>query len=421
MLTWLPVYPAPPRSDPRRVVDPKEQIRQLVGAALAAALAQHSADAVVAALARALQANRAPRVKCAVMEFFAAAAPALLPLLVGSALGALLRGVLQLAVDKHPDIRRAAADAVASAYLCSSCDGGGGANGAQAVLAAMQCLPPADLLGVQRAIGPTIQQRSQEAAGSQLDQQAVAPARSQQHPGSLSSSQKNSDGVRPIAQQQQHLSSEQTEGAMTSRSQLSSAGHVASPSPAAELLQPQPQQFTPAPPSPFVLQLPASPLPPPPAGAEQRSLDLALAAQQQQLPSVRQGTSGFAAAGSRGEGPLLPFSDEAAGQLHRLLVQLQGGPSCEALQGLSRLASAVPAPIWVSCFDQVSEWGRGGQSALRCPDDTIAGRNVPLASSRSRPDILPLLPRHADHGSCLLRLGQLLPHCAAGVSNHSGS
>ena len=30
MLTWLPVYPAPPRSDPRRVVDPKEQIRQLV-------------------------------------------------------------------------------------------------------------------------------------------------------------------------------------------------------------------------------------------------------------------------------------------------------------------------------------------------------------------------------------------------------
>ena len=50
---------------------------------------------------------------------------------------------------------------------------------------------------------------------------------------------------------------------------------------------------------------------------------------------------------------LAPFDDIMEGQLRRLLSQLQGGPSAEAFQGLSRLAHVLPGGAWAPHFSQV--------------------------------------------------------------------
>lgn len=50
---------------------------------------------------------------------------------------------------------------------------------------------------------------------------------------------------------------------------------------------------------------------------------------------------------------LAPFDDIMEGQLCRLLAQLEGGPSAEAFQGLSRLAHVLPPSAWAPHFGQV--------------------------------------------------------------------
>lgn len=354
----LPTRPSTPSTLHRRVVDPKEQIRQLVCACLAAVLQQHSADAIVAALGRSLAANRAPRVKCAVMDYFAAAArggsgdgtacsqeqaPPLLQQLAGAGAGlaTLLRSLLQLATDKNPDIRRAAASAVVAAYH-------GGE--ARAVLAAVQALPPADALAVQRAIGPAIHQRGGD---------AQVPL---QRPGSraASSRRQSGEGLTQLGSQQELQRRADSGGSPGATSQQSS--HAASPPPG---LQPPaampaaaaPAQLTPQPPSPFVWgaqSQSASPLAQQTTenAAEQASMAPlhtqpapdALQLQPQQyepiVPAVR-------------ASELAPFDDVMAGQPSRLLAQLEAGPSSEALQGLSRLVHVLPAAAWPPCFEQV--------------------------------------------------------------------
>lgn len=392
-------------------MDPKEHIRQLVGAALAAVLQQQSADATVAALARSLQANRAPKVKCAVMEFFAAAAMAgpegpaaqagsscnsngsaslqvgageelqpapLLAQLTGSAaLPGLLRSLLQLATDKNPDVRRAAADAVAAAYH-------GGE--AQAVLAAIHALPPADMLAVQRAVSPAIQQQGSGSASASAAMSLVQLplSRAGSRAASLPSGSRRQSGE---GLKQQPASD--NSGSLTARSRQGSQQAVAveaaalGPPPAPAQQQEQQQQAaaaqTPEPPSPFAwrsesaspsLARPVLSERQPQAGAADAEgqlqpappMVLATAAalpQQQALTAApatapaRQWAAGQPADVQAQAADLAPFDDVMAGQLQRLVGLLQQGPSSEALQGLSRLAHVLPAAAWPPCFDQV--------------------------------------------------------------------
>ncbi|KAL4451390.1 hypothetical protein ABPG77_009462 [Micractinium sp. CCAP 211/92] len=347
-----------------RVVDPKEQIRQLVSAALSAVLHQQSADATVAALARSLAANRAPKVKCAVLDFFAAAAGGnasseqaeqqaapLLSQLTGSpALPGLLRSLLQLSTDKNPDIRRAAAEAVAAAHH---------AGAAQAVLACVHALPPADVLAVQRAIGPAIQRRSATGSVGIVQGDDAAPLNpahrgskaTNAQPSALTSRRQSGEGqVLPGQQQQQLLQrTESISGSLTARSQQGSQ-QLAAPPAAAPAQQQQAAACTPEPPSPFPWQAT-----PPPCGAAAELANELQGATAAQAP-------GPAEAAPPAEGPrptalfsdLAPFDDVMAGQLQRLLAQLAAGPSSEALQGLSRLVHVLPASAWPPCFEQVT-------------------------------------------------------------------
>ncbi|PSC71695.1 CLIP-associated -like isoform A [Micractinium conductrix] len=390
-----------------RVVDPKEQIRQLAGAALAAALANQSADATVGATARALQASRAPKIKCAVMEWFAAAAAApggpspaggeapselaapLLLQLTGSALPGLLRSLLQLATDRNPDIRKAAAEAVAAVY-----HGGD----PQAVQAAVHALPPADVLAVQRSIVPAINQRGGSAggdaapppsrAGGRVGSAGTQPAGSRRQSGEgLGQQQQCSNGSAAAgSRQDSHTSS-------PAASKQQTVAAVVAPPPAAPAQQQQQQQLTPEPPSPFIWRGPSATPPPdgladlseqalqpPEAAAEPLAAAFASGsapaplAQQQAaaLPSAaaapaaaavvaqprpaqqQQQQAALPCVPSAAAADLAPFDDVMAGQLARLLAQLEQGPSSDALQGLSRLAHVLPAAAWSPCFDQVA-------------------------------------------------------------------
>lgn len=366
--------PMSPCLCPRRVVDPKERIRQLVGAALSAVLQQQSADATVAALARSLAANRAPRVKCAVLDFFAEAAcggadgegaeqqaPPLLAQLTGSAaLPGLLRSLLQLSTDKNPDIRRAAAEAVAAAYH---------AGAAQAVLACVHALPPADVLAVQRAVGPAIQRRSGSDSGSgtsghdaaalhALSRRGSKPASAQ--PSAPNSRRQSGEGTKQQQQQQQQAlqHAESSDGSLTARSRQSSQQLAAPAAAAAPAQQQQAAEHTPEPPSPFAWQATS----PPHAGAPKPAAELQLALAAQDPCQAEAASAPAVAVGPRPAllcTDLAPFDDVMAGQLQRLLAQLQAGPSSEALQGLSRLAHVLPASAWPPCFEQVGGAERG--------------------------------------------------------------
>ncbi len=363
------------------MVDPKEHIRQLVGAALSAALQQHSADAVVAALARALQANRAPKVKCAVMDRFAAAArgseeqPQLLRQLTGTGAGlaGLLRSMLQLAADKNPDIRRSAAEAVAAAYH-------GGE--AQAVTAVVHALQPADALAVQRAVGPAIR-RGAAAAGGEAPAPAARPHSRAADSSAQPSRRQSSEGPKQLGSQGQQHRRTESSGSLTARSrhssQAASPPKVAAAGPAAPVapahVPAAPPQLTPEPPSPFMWRSQSqSPLPAElqPAAAAQAAAGEAehSSAEQQVVSSCPPAAAPAAVPASTAVAPppvaalgahqpalaasqLAPFDDVMAAQLARVLAQLEAGPSSEALQTLSRLAHVLPAAAWPPCFDQV--------------------------------------------------------------------
>lgn len=357
------------------MVDPKEHIRQLVSTALSAALHQHSADAVVAALARALQANRAPKVKCAVMDCFAAAArgseqqPQLLRQLVGTGAGlaGLLRSMLQLAADKNPDIRRSAAEAVAAAYH-------GGE--AQAVMAAVHALPPADALAVQRSIGPAIQRGGAVATGEALPP-AAQPSSRAAGTSAQPSRRQSSEGLKQLASQGQPHRRAESSGSLTARSRqgsqaaspprASAAGAAATaPAPAAA---PAPPQLTPEPPSPFMWRSQSATPPPPesqPAGTvvAQAVEGAARSSGMEERPAAAAAAADAAAPAlaapaaptqqpAMAASQLAPFDDVMAAQLARVLAQLEAGPTSEGLQALSRLAHVLPAAAWPPCFDQV--------------------------------------------------------------------
>lgn len=359
-----------------RVVDPKEHIRQLVAASLSAALQQHSADTVVAALARALQANRAPKVKCAVMDCFAAAArgseqqPPLLRQLAGTGAGlaGLLRSMLQLAADKNPDIRRAAAEAVAAAYH-------GGE--AQAVMAAVHALPPADALAVQRAVGPAIQ-RGATAAAKEAPLAAPRPGSRAVDSSAQHSRRQSSEGLKQLGSQGQPHRRAESSGSLTARSRHRSQAASPPKAPAvaptaavaaAPVQAAAPPQLTPEPPSPFMWRSQsASPLPAEqqPAGsaavaaAPADSVAAECPAHVAALPAPAAASAApqqTALASSQ----LAPFDDVMAAQLARVLAQLEAGSTSEGLQALSRLAHLLPAAAWPPCFEQAS----GGAAARR--------------------------------------------------------
>lgn len=423
-----------------RVADPKEQIRGLVSAALSAVLLQHNGEVVVAALTRSLQANRAPRVKCAVMDYFAAAArgggaagaspddsehepsPGLLHQLAGTALAALLRVIMQLATDKNPDIRRAAADAVAAAYH---------AGGAQTVLGALHSLPPADLLAVQRAIGPAIQQQqpqqSQQAAACEVNPTAHAvpltASPAAVRPGVLTSRRQSVEGA-PC----QHAAlGHESSGSLTARSRHGSQRGSPAPSklqsaPAAAA-EPGPpgaaapsRHLTPQPPSPFMWRTHSvSPLGP--AAAEASSSAAAAASgaehvQQQQVQPASQPSNQLAHPPRAHE--LLdaaPDAEPAAldgtttAQLQSLLDQLAAGPSSDSLQDLSRMVQGgLPATAWPHCFDALLA---GVCNALSNPSPVLREAGLLLARDLGAAAHLPLLQPALPS-----LLGQLLA-CAA--------
>ena len=328
---------------------------------MAAALVQHSADAVVAALARSLQANRAPRVKCAIMDFFAEAArgcgdvdhtsleqTGLLLRLTGSgsALGGLLRSLLQLTTDKNPDIRRAASDAVAAAYH-------GGQS--QTVLAVVSSLPPADLLSVQRVLAVSIQQR-----GSGDDVASGPPSMPRSKDAGLPVSSQNWDGTeQDVAQQPACPQSTDQSSPWSSESGRSPriAVHQLAPAP------PAVQHYTPEPPSPFMWRvLSASPVracervaakpADPSLAAKHTEVAAAAAANCDVQPDVHAAT---ASASKQTAGLELAQSDEAmAVHLPKLVQQVVAEPSSETFRGLSCLARVLPPAAWLPCFQEVN-------------------------------------------------------------------
>lgn len=410
------------------MTDPKEQIRQLVAASLAAALQQHSADAVVAALARSLQANRAPKVKCAVMAFFAAAArgssassvaggsegdkqeasaaPPLLQQLVGSgaALAGLLRSLLQLATDKNPDIRRAAADAVAAAY-----HGGEAA----AVTAAVQALPPADVLAVQRSIGPAIQQGGR--SGSSGDMPPPPP-----RPSSKAASRRqSSEGIKQLGSQQQQLRRPESSGNLMARSrqssQTGSPPHIRQPAAKSAASAAAPVQLTPEPPSPFAWRgESASPLPggDDTQAVEQQHTAMAAAREEEAAaqPVAGPEVQHQVASAVHSSADLAPFDEVMAGQLQRLLSQLDQGLSCEALQGLARLAHVLPAAAWPPCFEQVGAGqGEGGGRLLSSVRDISLVLPACLLPDLTLSHLPNQTTLQADCGSGLRSAGQRQP------------
>ncbi len=397
----------------------------MAGGALAEMPRRHAPDAVLAALARSLQQSRAPKVKVAVLEYFSAAATGLvdledqLELTAGSALRALLAAVLQLVLDKNPDIRRAAARAVSVVYL---------AEQGPVVVAALQGLPPAQVLAVQRALAPAAPSLEADLAAAARASRPAAVAgagvgaapttSSRRHSGggsrrlpelslallsargtTASASSKpcgvgagvlgSPQGVSPS----RRLSSGDGSPAAASPSmsrlgrQASSlpCGSMAAAEPTDQLLARQPSSCVTHTSSPTIVQ-PASrtaslsmsaagqaaagsPQPPSPLGHEASySLPLGtsgpstMAAQQEAVVERGQAAAGQrsheaqqqparSAAGSMLD--LVPFDGIMEGQLRRLLAKLQGRPSPEVFQGLSRLAHVLPGSTWTSHFSQV--------------------------------------------------------------------
>lgn len=325
-----------------RVCDGKEQVRVLAAAALAALPSRHAPDAVVTALAKALAAVKAPRLRCAVMDHFSSAAgdPALRQLLCaqGSGLRALVAGAVQLARDKNPDIRRSALRLLATAYKAADADvvvaalGGLPQTAAEALhkplLAAIEVL---DLSALEAGQGQQQQQQQGEDEG---------PARA---------------GTKDRTAAASAAAASMTECTEAQHSRAGAAAADASSSPAGGALEPataatsapaaseMPAQ-TPPPPSPFVWTAgPAS------LAATSAALKPERRPQSEQPPiPVPPGQQ------QQQQQPAPPLDAVMEGQLRRLLGQLQSGPRAfEVLQGLSRLVPALPASAWAAHFNQI--------------------------------------------------------------------
>lgn len=157
-----------------RAADRKEEIRQVVADILNAMPARCSPDALLPALARALDINKAPRARCAVLDFFAAAAAsgdAELAALAqpGAHSGALLAACAGAATDKNQEVRRCAQRALAAAYTRGD---------AHAVTTAIEALPASPRAAVTRALTQAMSPAKAEPAPARKQKSpAPSPAR----------------------------------------------------------------------------------------------------------------------------------------------------------------------------------------------------------------------------------------------------
>jgi len=140
-----------------RITDPKEQIRQLAGTAAELLPQVLNPDAVMHGLASALNSAKAPKVLCAVMDFYADLVT------VGTRKGrnpansgparAMLAGCLPLATHKRQDVRQSALGAVAAVYFA-------GPESASVVRSAIEIMPPKSADAIKRGISQYGKQKS---------------------------------------------------------------------------------------------------------------------------------------------------------------------------------------------------------------------------------------------------------------------
>jgi hypothetical protein len=140
-----------------RLTDPKEQIRQLAGTAAELLPQVLNPDSVMHGLAAALNSAKAPKVLCAVMDFFGDLVT------VGTRKGrdpadsgparAMLAGCLPLATHKHQDVRQSALAAVAAVYFA-------GPQSAAVVRSAIEIMPPKSADAIKRGISQIGGQKS---------------------------------------------------------------------------------------------------------------------------------------------------------------------------------------------------------------------------------------------------------------------
>ena len=133
-----------------RMTDAKETIRHLAGIAADMLPQILPIDAVLHGLAMALNATKAPKVMCAVMDFFNETITIMAqgqgrdPADSGAVRGMLV-ACLPLATHKHPDVRQSALGAVSAMYYS-------GENSAHAVKGMIEVMPPAAADAIKRGI-----------------------------------------------------------------------------------------------------------------------------------------------------------------------------------------------------------------------------------------------------------------------------
>eukprot|EP00887_Chlorella_sp_A99_P007207 scaffold2.g7207.t1 len=337
-----------------RVTDSKEQIRGLVAAALASLPVHHHADAVVSAMAKALQTNKGPRVRCAVLDHYSGAAlsPRQQGLLTGQgyALRALLAVSVPLLGDKNPEVRRAAARMVATALKAADSHAVAAAlaalpmDAAEAAGRAVAAAVPSLDLGRLPARPPAALVASTSAAGGD----AAAPAAT----AATASVSRRWSGEGLASSRGPSRSSSSLAGATDAEATTHSA-RAASPQPQAPSLPPaRAEAQAPLPPP----QLPAAGPVPALPHVEQTAAPAALAglmqdgtgaAEPEQKAPLPQPAGASAAPSTQ------PQEAGTEDQLRRLLAQLQGRPASEVLQGLSQLARVLPPVAWSSHFQQI--------------------------------------------------------------------
>lgn len=357
-----------------RVADAKEQIRQLVATTLAGLPQHHAPDAVLAAISKALQVNKGPRVRCAIMDHVSAAAvhPQQRVLMHGQgpALRQLVAGVLQLATDKNLEVRRAALRMAVA--VCT-------AGQAQVVEEALSKLPHDAASTVHKALSAAIQ--AQDPGPSQQQQQrptimtaargAGQAANGAPLPAVLGSRSRSSrlslEGPLPSGRSSPGGAGSAAPGSdIEAAARSPAAAAVSQPGAAAsQPAQSAAQQQVPVP----CARQAQSGAPPPclAAGAEEGSRQAALPAPCDVQPLPAGGNtapSEVQATATSLRPPFAPLDGVMEGQLRRLLGRLQAGPASEVLQGLSRLVHVLPAAAWASHSNQVR--GSAGQVATLC-------------------------------------------------------
>lgn len=454
----------------RRMVDAKEQLRALAGAALAEVPRRHAPEPVLSALARALAAARAPRTKVAVLEFFCTAATGSVDLedqlevVPGPALRTLVSAILHLALDKNGDIRRAAARAVSVVYH---------AGEGSTVVAAVQALPPAQGAAVQKALAAAVPSLEADLASALRAARPAPVAGAGSAAAPTASSRRHSgEGVLRLPELPLALLAARGGGAASATAPVKPPPAAAPPPrlPGKGAPLASPRCASPRGASPAGRRLgadgsPAGPSPMSRLGRQASSVSVSSAAAEAETELSRQpsscithtsspaasapvsrsasvtlaGSGGLAAAAAPaaaapanqtslplgraagstappapsasvasqqqpGSAPpasmadLAPFDALMDGQLRRLLGQLQpGAPTCEAFQGLSRLAHVLPGSAWPAHFSQVrwgvcgSWWAEGvGCACSLCSSRFSSERGAPNFSLSPVP--LPAMP-----------------------------